>query len=262
MARAEVKLPILCIDRTNSGDLRAAGSRSSELHHGMSRSSQASALPAAVRRRLDLAAAICRKRLADVHFQYALQLVEHTEGELEPRRALDIYARLHKLSAAEAAGIEQEVFVTLGRRFLARPVEGEEGDGQVRWEDPDSTLRQIRRRLRGRVNLELRRWTEFHTGRTETALFWTHVENADEFVDLLDEHRGIADAINLYAERVALSPSWTELIYFMILEQRAPAPADAAGVTASRRIWRAGDARPAALRVVETRRERGRHRAG
>lgn len=228
----------------------------------MTRSSQGGALPAAVRRRLDLAAAVSRKRLTDVHFQHALQLVEHTDGELEPRRALDIYARLHKLSATEAAGIEQEVFVSLGRRLLPRQVDSDQREEQVRWEDPDSTLRQIRRRLRGRVNLELRRWIEFHTGRTETALFWTHVENADEFVDLLDDHRGIADAVNLYSERVALSPSWTELIYFMILDQRAPAAADASGAVSPRRAWRANEPRPAALRVVETRRERGRHRAG
>lgn len=222
----------------------------------MARPSQGTALPATLRRRLDLAAAVARKRLMEVHLQHAMEMVEHTDGELEPRRALDIYARLHKLSAGDAASVEQEVFVALGRRILPRPIKEEAQEEEVRWEDPDSTLRQIRRRLRGRVNLELRSWVEFHTGRAETALFWTHIENADEFVDLLEEHRGISDAVAIYSERVALSPSWSELIYFMLLEQRGPTPRGTAGLTAPRRTWRA-DARPAALRVVETRRERG-----
>src|SRR5690606_8344309 len=108
-----------------------------------------------------------------------------------------------------------------------------------RRENPDSTLRQIRRRLRGRVNTELRRWVEFHAGRTETALFWAHIENAHEFVDLLERNRSISQAVTTYADLIGLSPSWTEIVYFMVLDQRSPA-SRAAGVSATavaRRPW-------------------------
>ncbi|HEX6925545.1 MAG TPA: hypothetical protein VF167_08945 [Longimicrobiaceae bacterium] len=233
----------------------------------MARSIHSSNLPVPLRRQLDLTTAVARKRLMEVHFQQAMELLEHVEGEMEPRRALDIYARLHKLTSMEAANLSQEVFVALGRRLLPRPIEvTEDADSkrEVRWEDPDSTLRHIRRRLRGRVNLELRKWVEFHTGRTETAIFWAHVENAHEFADLLEHHRSIADAVALYAEQVGLSPSWKELVYFMVLDQRSSPsrPAGLSPTALARRAWSGGETRSTALRVVEKRRERGRPRAG
>src|SRR5690606_3725299 len=80
---------------------------------GMARSNTSSALPVVLRRQLDLTTAVARKRLHEVHFQHAMELVEHVAGELEPRRALDIYARLHKLTPAETANVCQDVFVAL-----------------------------------------------------------------------------------------------------------------------------------------------------
>lgn len=228
----------------------------------MARSKPSSALPAVLRRQLDLTAAIARKRLMEVHFRHAMELIEHVQGELEPRRALDIYARLHKLLPAEAIAVSQEVFVDLGRRVLPRPAEVGPEAQDIRWEDPESTLRQIRRRLRGRINKDLRDWVEYHTGRTETALFWTHVDNAHEFIDLLERSRSVSDAVALYANELAVSPSWTEIIYFLVLDQRSPGRSTAVTSTSIvRRPWPA-EARPATLRIVEKRRERGRHRAG
>jgi hypothetical protein len=229
----------------------------------MARSNHSSGLPVALRRQLDLTAAVARKRLMEVHFHQAMELIEHVEGELEPRRALDIYARLHKLTPVEAAAVNQEVFVALGRRVLPKHVAVGAEPKEIRWEDPESTLRQIRRRLRGRVNVKLREWVEFHTGRTETALFWAHIENAHEFVDLLERNRSVSDAVTLYADEIGLSPSWTEIIYFIVLDQRSPA-SRSAGVTSTamvRRPWPTTDGRSAPLRIVEKRRERGRNRA-
>lgn len=232
----------------------------------MPRSKLSSGFPVALRRQLDLTAAIARKRLMEVHFRHAMELIEHVEGELEPRRALDIYARLHKLTPTEAAAVNQEVFVALGRRVLPKHVEVGEQPQDVRWEDPESTLRQIRRRLRGRVNKALRDWVEYHTGRTETALFWAHVENAHEFIDLLERTRSVADAVALYTDEISLSPSWSEILYFIVLDERSPAGTRSTEVvpaTTSRRPWPAAtEARPISLRIVEKRRDRGRHRAG
>lgn len=230
----------------------------------MARTNHSSALPVVLRRQLDLTTAVARKRLREVHFQQAMELIEHVDGDMEPRRTLDMYARLHKLPAAEAANLNQEVFVALGRRTLPKHVAAGVEPQEIRWEDPESTLRQIRRRLRGRVNTELREWVEYHTGRTESALFWAHIENAHEFVDLLERNRSVSDAVTLYADQIGLSPSWTEIIYFIVLDQRSPA-ARASGVDATalvRRPWSTLDGRSAPLRIVEKRRERGRNRAG
>jgi hypothetical protein len=229
----------------------------------MARSSLSAAIPVALRRQLDLATALARKRLMEVHFRHAMELIEHVDGEMEPRRTLDIYARLHKLLPAEAAAVSQEVFVALGRRVLPGPVDMADDRKDVRREDPDSTLRQIRRRLRGRVNKELRDWVEYHSGRTETALFWAHVDNAHDFVDLLERSRSAADAVAMYANDLGVSPSWMEIIYFMVLDQRSPARTAATASTALvRRPWPTSEARPTSLRIVEKRRDRGRHRAG
>lgn len=230
----------------------------------MARSNLSSALPVALRRQLDLTTALARKRLMEVHFRHAMELIEHVEGEMEPRRALDIYARLHKLSPVEAAAVNQEVFVALGRRVLPRHVEVGTEPQEIRWEDPDSTLRQIRRRLRGRVNKELREWVEYHTGRAETAIFWAHIDNAHDFADLIEHGRSVSDAVAIYADELGVSPSWTEIIYFLVLEQRSPATAPAVGSGSTslvRRPWPSPDARSASLRIVEKRRERGRNRA-
>src|SRR5690606_15203330 len=89
----------------------------------MARSIHSSNLPVPLRRQLDLTTAVARKRLMEGHFQQAMELLEHVEGEMEPRRGLDIYARLHKLTSVEAANLAQEVFVALGRRLLPRPIE-------------------------------------------------------------------------------------------------------------------------------------------
>lgn len=235
------------------------------LSRGMARSTLSSGLPVTLRRQLDITAALARKRLMEVHFRQAMELIEHTEGLLDPRRALDIYARLHKLLPGEAATVSQDVFVALGRRTLPKPLNVDAEPHDNGWEDTDSTLRLIRRRLRGRVNKDLREWVEFHTGRTETAIFWAHVDNAHDFVDVLERSRSASDAVGLYADELGLSPSWTEIIYFFVLDQRSPGSersTPATSISVARRPWPSAEARSASLRIVEKRRERGRHRAG
>jgi uncharacterized protein YbgA (DUF1722 family) len=180
-----------------------------------------SAVPAPLRRQIQLLDAMSRERLVDVHFRYSLELVDHARSTVEPSRAFGIYARLHHLRGADADHLYQKVLVALGRRKTLKPFAGEAADDAPGVDTPQSVFGQIRRRLRGRQNTELREWVEFHTGRAETELLWAHVENARQFAELLEPYLGIAGAVAVYAESLAIPPGRAEIIYYMVLAQRS-----------------------------------------
>ncbi len=186
----------------------------------MSGSNRNSSSPAADRRQMAITGALATERLMEVHFRYAMEMVEHTREQLDPARALAIYARLHDLRGAGVEDLHHRVFVALGRRPAPNPVAGSDpGDaaGTRGPETPRSVIGIIRKRLRGRVNLELREWVEFHTGRAETELLWAHVENALQFVELLAPGADVAEAIGAYASQLQISPARTEIIYYLTL---------------------------------------------
>jgi hypothetical protein len=157
----------------------------------------------------------------EVHFRYSMELIDHASQEVEPARALSIYTRLHNLRAPDADTLYHKVFVALGRRRSPKPYGGDSPEQDPGAKTPQSIFGQIRRRLRGRVNIALREWVEYHTGRAETELLSTHVENSLEFVDLLEPAVGMAEAVALYAEELGLHPSRVEVIYFLGLASRS-----------------------------------------
>jgi hypothetical protein len=185
----------------------------------MSRANASSSIPIVMQRKLAISGALATERLMEVHFRYAMELVEHAQQQLEPARALAIYSRLHGLRPADAETLRHRVFVALGRRSIQAPVPtvGSDPDQEQPPETPQSVLGVIRRRLRGRVNTELREWVEFHTGRAETELLWAHVENALQFIQLLASIRNVADAVEIYTAELAIPPARTETIYFLTL---------------------------------------------
>lgn len=202
----------------------------------MARSKSVSAIPAAIRPRLQMAGALARERLLDVHFRYAIELIDHASDDVEPARALSIYKRLHGLQGIDASALSHKVFVALGRR--APQGSTESSSEETTLENPRSILSVIRRRLRGRVNTELREWVEYHTGRAETELLWVHVENALQYVDLLDSVLSPAEAVTLYADELNVPASRTETIYYLALAHRSastvlPMPAEEPGQPAS-----------------------------
>lgn len=194
----------------------------------------------------------------EVHFRYAMELVEHAREQLEPAPALAIYARLHGLRGSDIESLHHRVFVALGRRAAPNPAAGgsPDGDGTQGPQTPGSVIGIIRKRLRGRVNLELREWVEFHTGRAETELLWTHVENAIQFVDLLAPGADVAKAVGAYASQLQISSSRTEIIYYLTLAHLSgnPLVSPAADPIVD-------DGRPA-LRIGATHRRPGRRHAG
>ena len=75
----------------------------------------------------------------------------------------------------------------------------------------------MRHRLRGRVKDELRRWVELAAARTEVALFQTHVENAVNFIELLEKELQPAEAVELYLDALEVRESVAELTYYSAL---------------------------------------------
>lgn len=185
----------------------------------MPRTNPAATISVVLQRQLAISGALATERLMEVHFRYAMELVEHTHRQLEPARALAIYSRLHGLRSSDADTLRHRVFVALGRRAAQSPVQATAppSESEPQLETPQSVIGVIRQRLRGRVNIELREWVEFHTGRAETELLWSHVENALEFIQILKPTRSVADAVEIYTSQLAIPAARTETIYYLTL---------------------------------------------
>jgi hypothetical protein len=179
---------------------------------------------AALQQDIEIALAVTRVRLLDVHAVHALELIEHARGQLPAMRALDIYLRLHQLEGHTATVLHTRVVATLGNRAGAGAVPAvvrseTAGTETSEWDSPRSWLTRLRRRLRGRTNRELRRWVELHTGRTEVELLRVHVDGALRVVDVLNPADSFAEAIDLYTRIMGVPSSLSRAIYFLTLQR-------------------------------------------
>ena len=75
----------------------------------------------------------------------------------------------------------------------------------------------FRARLRGRVKEDLRRFVELAAARTEIAILDTHVDNALNFVELLDKEQTFNESVELYLEALEVRESIAEVAYYMAL---------------------------------------------
>lgn len=180
-----------------------------------------------LRRRVDLAVAVAQERLLGTHVTYALDLITLVEGRVPFDDALDIYARMARLSAEEAGIVSTRALATLGRETGSRPERSEQADGAADEEEggddesAGSFLAQLRQRLRGRINEELRFMIELEGARAEEALLYTHVENALSFVDLLDEEMTAPESVDLYIDALEVRDSSAEVVYHLTLARLA-----------------------------------------
>jgi len=172
-----------------------------------------------LRAALEIATASARERLLDAHAAHLLDLVTGVRGQLSPGRAMAIYARLHALEPEFARRIGSKVLAALGERAEAVPFDDAAPDDD--WDAALSTFQQLRRRIRGRVNHELRRAIEIHTGRTEIAILNVHVDNILRFVHLLAPETPIARIVAFYSERIGVRKSVAEVAYYMTLDRLA-----------------------------------------
>ncbi len=180
-------------------------------------------LGTAVSRELDVAVAVAREEVLEMHTAQLLELVELSSGRVTAERISDIYLRLHQIQEAEAVVIRNRSLAVLGLRSRSIRTDAvavlELPPAENGAEAPRGPFRFLRERFRGRVHNELRRWVELHTGRAELALLEVHVRNALRVVKLLSEHGPMHDAIQYYRERAGVRDQVGEVIYWTVLSR-------------------------------------------
>jgi len=240
-------------------------------------------LSAAVRRRLELAIAVAEERLLATHVEHALGLIEMVGDEVPLETALEIYNRLLHLSGEEARIITTRALAHIGEhaveaevwpRLMARssksadavaaaPASGRDGGKAAKEGTADvqpappvagkgrALFSNLRQRIRGRVNDDLRQRIELAAARTEVALLRRHTDNALAFVDVLEEELSLPEAVQIYIQALDLRESIAEVVYYLTLAQIADRRLPPRRATARREPAVAGPAARPELSVVE-----------
>jgi hypothetical protein len=178
-----------------------------------------------MRRRVELAVAVAQERLLGTHVEHVLRLIRLVGEQVPFESALNIYTRLLRLSEDETRTITTRALAIIGESAtqteawpeLVTQSDAEQAEEKgSRW-----FVKQIRQRLRGRVNDDLRRWVELAAARTEVAILGTHVENALGFVELLEKEMLFTEAVELYLEALNVRDAIAEVAYYMALARLA-----------------------------------------
>lgn len=183
-------------------------------------------LSQATRRRVDLAIAVAQERLLATHVDHALDLIELVGDRVPFDNALEIYHRLLRLTDDEIRLITTRALAALGERGDPRPGWSGQRPGGSDPGAPEgsrpSLFVQLRDRLRGRINEELRTWIELEAARTEIAILNCHVENALNFVEILEGELPFNAAVDLYLEALEVRDSIAEVVYYFALTRLNP----------------------------------------
>src|SRR5690606_38469656 len=171
-----------------------------------------------LRRRVELAVAVAQERLLTTHVEHALTLIQLVGEQVPFENALAIYTRMLRLSEDEARVITTRALATLGEQGVRGEVWPELAREEVPEKEPRRSFMNIMRsRLRGRVNDDMRRQVELIAARTEIAILHTHVENALQFVDLLESEMPLIEAVELYLDALQVRDSIAEVAAYMAL---------------------------------------------
>jgi hypothetical protein len=191
------------------------------------------------RKRVELGVAVSQEKLLSAHVDHSLDLIALVDRQVSFTDALEIYGRLLRLDEDEARNITTRALAVLGEKVeqhgdwvAPEPPAVPERDDSA--ETGRSVFGQLRQRLRGRVNEELRRKIEFVAARTEAALLDTHVENALHFVDFLDGEVNEREAVELYLDALDVRDAIAEVVYYLTLSRLADdvLPAHGSGLAA------------------------------
>jgi hypothetical protein len=184
-------------------------------------------LSRALQRQIDLTTAVCQERLLATHVRHVLAFVELVDDQVPFDEALDIYVRILQLNAEQARNIGSRALAELGRRngvspeeMVPKPMPEDEGDGdepvpagEARQGRSAAAFGRLRRRIRGRVQADLRQRINLAAARAEDALFETHVQNALIFVKALASEAPPAEAAEHYLETMMLPEGLADVIY-------------------------------------------------
>jgi hypothetical protein len=204
-----------------------------------------------MRRRVELAVAVAQERLLSTHVNHALGLIQLVGEQVPFENALNIYTRMLRLSDDESRVITTRALAILGERAAQTEdwpefAASESGPPQNGETARRKFMDNFRQRLRGRVKDDLRRWVELVAARTEIAILNTHVDNAMNFVELLEKEAPFSESVELYLEALEVRESVAEVAYYMALarlaEQHLPGGSSAedgsapASITAARKL--------------------------
>ena len=205
----------------------------------------------AMQRQVDLTTAVCQERLLSTHVRHVLALVDLVAEELPFDSAVDIYARILRLTPEQARNVGSRALAALGRRSGLTEAdelnldlsddESDLDDGSERVDQGegrfDAVFSRVRRRIRGRVKDDLRQRINLAAARAEDALFETHVQNALVFGKALAEEVPLHEAVDLYLEIMAVPEGVSDVVFNRALRTVADAelPPMDGGARAGRR---------------------------
>jgi hypothetical protein len=210
-----------------------------------------------MQRQVDLTTAVCQERLLSTHVRHVLALVDLVETELPFDSALDIYARILRLTPEQARNVGSRALAAIGRRTGLTEAEDlnldladdesdlEDGAGEERGGDEgrfELVFSRVRRRIRGRVQDDLRQRINLAAARAEDALFETHVQNALVFGKALAEEMPLHEAVDLYLDVMTLPEGVSDVVFNRAL--RVVADDVLPPLDATRVPRRSGDTRP------------------
>lgn len=191
-----------------------------------------------MQRQIDLATAVAQEKLLATHVRHVLALVSLVQGEVPFDNALDIYSRILRLNPEQARNVGSRAFAELGRR------DGGVGEGEhapaLLEDDPadredarrgpdegggrfDMVFSRVRRRIRGRVETDLRQRINLAAARAEDDLFEKHVANALEFARTLSSEVPLHEAVDLYLEIMSVPDGVSDVIFNRALSRVAAA---------------------------------------
>ncbi|HEX6036597.1 hypothetical protein [Longimicrobium sp.] len=180
----------------------------------------------AMQRQVDLTTAVCQERLLSTHVRHVLALVDLVTDELPFDSAVDIYARILRLTPEQARNVGSRALAAIGRRSGLTEAEdlnldladdeSDLDDSSDRGSDEgrfDAVFSRVRRRIRGRVKDDLRQRINLAAARAEDALFETHVQNALVFGKALAEEVPLHEAVDLYLDVMAIPEGVSDVIF-------------------------------------------------
>ena len=178
-----------------------------------------------LQRQVDLTTAVCQERLLTTHVKHVLALVDLVADRMPFDDALDIYVRILRLTPELARNVGSRALAEIGRRGgdlvaeeaqRAMRVPEVEPEEEVRLPGgarPDALFARLRRRVRGRVQDELRERINLAAARTEDGILETHVHNSLSFARALSAELAASESIEMYLETMMLSEGFADVVY-------------------------------------------------
>lgn len=180
----------------------------------------------AAQRQIDLTTAVCQERLLATHLRHLLAFVDLVSDSIAFDDALDIYVRVLNLTPEQARNVGSRALAEIGRRTGVAPdaselpeIDDDEPDpGPSRpGERADAAFSRLRRRMRGRVQEDLRDRINLAAARAEDALFDTHVQNGLVFVRTLKGETTPPEAVERYLETMLIPEGYGDVVYHRAL---------------------------------------------